>query len=109
MEYKDSAVAICNTYVQAKQVVKKLRLSGIDIEKLYIVNGLRVGTGIDGFTSFESVLSDFGIPENSIIQYEIAVKADKYLVIVHGSREDVEKAKDIIECYDMFNVTIHHA
>ncbi len=109
MGVKNSAVAICNTHIKAKQVVKRLNKSGIDMEKLYIVNGLEDSSAIEEPTSFNSVLSGFGIPRNSILKYEIAIKADKYLVIAHGSRGEVEKAKEIIESCDIFNVTMHHA
>ena len=37
-----------------------------------------------------------GIPKDSVIKYDIALKTDKYLLIVHGTPDAVDKAKDII-------------
>jgi hypothetical protein len=37
-----------------------------------------------------------GIPKNSIVQYEGALKSDKYIVIAHGSASEVAHAREII-------------
>jgi hypothetical protein len=41
-------------------------------------------------------LASIGIPHDSVIQYETALKANKFLLIVHGTMEEVEKAKNIL-------------
>lgn len=38
-----------------------------------------------------------GIPKDSIVKYEAALKSDQYLLIVGGAAAEVAKAKDIIE------------
>jgi hypothetical protein len=48
-----------------------------------------------------------GIPTNSVIEYEMAVKTDNYLLMVHGSTPDIEKARDIIEGTRPIHVAIH--
>jgi len=35
-------------------------------------------------------------PKDSVLKYDVAVKTDKYVLVVHGTPEEVEKAKDII-------------
>jgi hypothetical protein len=37
-----------------------------------------------------------GIPKDSAIKYETALTTDKFLLIVHGTPNEVEKAKNII-------------
>ena len=37
-----------------------------------------------------------GIPENSVLEYEHALKADSFLVFVHGTAGDVARAKSIL-------------
>ncbi len=170
MEEKNSAVAICNTHIEAEQVVKELQKSGVDIKKLSIVGrnyhseedvigyyntgdrmkqwgklgafwgglwgllfgsafffvpglgpiavggplvssivgGLEGAATVGGFTALGAGLFGLGIPKNSVLKYETAIKADKFLVIAHGSREEVEKAKEAIEPLDISNVTVHH-
>ncbi len=43
-----------------------------------------------------AALASIGIPENSILKYETALKADKFVIFAHGSSEDVVKAREII-------------
>jgi meiotically up-regulated gene 157 (Mug157) protein len=40
-------------------------------------------------------LASIGIPHDSVIQYETALKANKFIVIVHGTLDEVEKAKNV--------------
>jgi len=37
-----------------------------------------------------------GIPKDSILQYETALKTDKFLLIAHGSPKEVAQAREII-------------
>jgi hypothetical protein len=48
-----------------------------------------------------------GIPKNSVIKYETALKTDKFLLIVHGTPDAVEKAKDVIGGTSHSSYTIH--
>jgi hypothetical protein len=50
-----------------------------------------------------------GIPRDSIVRYELALKTDKFLLMVHGTAAEVEKARDIIETTRPVNVTLHAA
>ena len=70
------------------------------LEGAAVVGGLGVvGAGLYGM----------GIPKNSVVKYEMAVKADKFLLMVHGTALDVEKARDIIAGTWPINVTLHSA
>jgi hypothetical protein len=42
-------------------------------------------------------LYSMGIPKDSIVKHEAALKTDQFLLIVHGTASEVAKAKDIIE------------
>jgi len=52
-------------------------------------------------------LASIGIPENRILQYELALKAEEILLIVHGSPYAVTRAKDIIEGTRHSSYTVH--
>lgn len=49
-----------------------------------------------GLTALGGALVSIGIPSDSIIRYETALKANKFILIVHGSVIEVEKARDIL-------------
>ena len=40
-------------------------------------------------------LASVGIPKSSVIEYEIALKTDKFLLIVHGTQEEVLKVRAV--------------
>jgi hypothetical protein len=37
-----------------------------------------------------------GIPKDSVIKYETALKASKFVVIAHGTPEEISRAKKIM-------------
>jgi hypothetical protein len=50
-----------------------------------------------------------GIPKDSVVEYEVALKTDKFLLMVHGSASEVEKVRDILQSTRPISVTIHSA
>lgn len=64
---------------------------------LVIVSVLEGAVVLGGLSALGAALYSMGIPEDSILQYETALKADAFLVIAHGSEKDVRHAKDILE------------
>ena len=62
-----------------------------------IVEGLAGAVGVGGLTALGAALYSIGIPKDSVINYESSVKADKFLLVVHGSGDELAKAKDILK------------
>ena len=56
------------------------------------------------------MLSSLGVPEDGIPVYEADLKADKFLVIAHGSEVDVEQARKLLqEGSRPERLDVHHA
>jgi hypothetical protein len=53
-------------------------------------------TVVGGLSALGAALSSLGLPREQVIKYETLLKANKYLVIAHGSAEEVERAKGIL-------------
>lgn len=51
---------------------------------------------VGGLSALGAALFSIGIPKNSVLQYEAAVKADGFLVMAHGKAEEVARAKAIL-------------
>jgi hypothetical protein len=49
-----------------------------------------------GLTALGGALASIGIPKDSVIRYESALKAHKFILVAHGTAQEVEKAKDIL-------------
>ena len=74
-----------------------------------IVGGLEGAIAVGGFSALGAGLYSVGIPKGSVIQYETAIKTDKYLVLAHGCADEVAKAKEIIDPLNMAEIAVHHA
>jgi len=73
------------------------------------VGGLEGAIIVGGLSVLGAALYNLGIPKNSVLKYESNLKADCYLVIAHGTSEEVEKAKEIIaNSLPSVEVSIHH-
>jgi len=75
----------------------------------WIVGALEGATIMGGLNAFGAALYSIGIPKDSILKYETSLKSDKFLLIVHGTREEVEKAKKILETTNCVESSIHCA
>jgi uncharacterized membrane protein len=73
----------------------------------WIVGALEGAAVVGGVSAIGAGLYSIGIPKDSVVQYELAIKTDKYLVMVHGSTSEVEKARGILESTRALGVTVH--
>jgi len=75
----------------------------------WIVGGLESAAIVGGLSAIGAGLIGMGIPKDSVVQYELALKTDKYLLMVHGTALEVEKARSVIATTQPMNVTVHSA
>lgn len=62
----------------------------------WIVGALEGAIVVGGLSALGAALFSQGIPKNSILQYETALKTDKFVLIAHGSAEEAVRAREII-------------
>ncbi len=65
-----------------------------------LVGAVEGAVVVGGLSALGAALYSLGVPKESILQYETAVKADKFLVIAHGDAAEVERARGIMERLD---------
>jgi len=63
----------------------------------WIVAGLEGAVEVGALGALGAGLFSIGIPKDSIVKYETALKTDQFLLIVHGTAAEVAQAKDIIQ------------
>ena len=73
----------------------------------WIVGGLEGAAVVGGLGAIGGGLASIGIPKDSIVEYELALKTDKFVLIVHGTQDAVTKAKEIIEGTEHRACTVH--
>jgi uncharacterized membrane protein len=73
----------------------------------WIVGALEGAIVVGGLSAVGAGLFSMGIPKDSVLKYETALKTDKFLLMVHGSNSVVEKAHEILQSTQPENVTWH--
>jgi hypothetical protein len=71
------------------------------------VGALEGAVLVGGLSAIGAGLVGIGIPKDSILKYELDLKTDKFLLLVHGAAEEVEKARSILAGTQPISVTLH--
>ncbi len=61
-----------------------------------LVGALEGAVVIGGLSALGAALFNMGIPKDQVIKYEEALKTDKYVLMVHGSMEEIDQAHAIL-------------
>jgi len=75
----------------------------------WIIGALETAVVAGGVSALGGALASIGIPKDSVLRYETALKADKFLVIAHGTAKEVEAAKSILSQSKAEEATVHNA
>lgn len=62
----------------------------------WIVAGLEGAVVTGGISAIGAGLFSIGIPKDSVLEYEAALKTDRFVLVVHGTPSEVSKARDLI-------------
>ena len=75
----------------------------------WIVGALEGAAVVGGLSALGAGLYSIGIPKDSVLKYERAIKNDKYLLVAHGTTDQVNRAKEILEGSAAHEVETHMA
>jgi len=62
----------------------------------WIIGALEGAVVVGGLSAIGAGLYGLGIPKDSILQYETALKSGKFVVIAHGTAEESSRAREMI-------------
>ena len=62
---------------------------------------------VGGLSALGAALYSIGIPEDSVIEYEQAVKTDGFLVVAHGSADELARSRVILESSNPTRIDLH--
>jgi hypothetical protein len=74
---------------------------------MWIVAALENAVVVGGLSVFGAGLYSIGIPKDSVVEYETALKTDKFLLMVRAGAAEIEKAKDIIKSTSPLHLMEH--
>jgi hypothetical protein len=73
----------------------------------WIIGALEGAAVVGGLSALGAGLCSIGIPKDSVLKYEHAVNNDKYLLVAHGTAEEVEQAKRVLDTSQAHEVQSH--
>jgi len=73
----------------------------------WIVGALEGAVVTGGVTAIGAGLYSIGIPKDSILKYETALKTEKFLLIAHGSPAEATKAQQILRTTPVADLGVH--
>jgi len=74
---------------------------------MWIVGALEGAIVVGGLSAVGAGLYSIGIPKDSVLKYETAIKGDQFLVLAHGTADEVTRAQEIIRTTHPSEVGTH--
>jgi hypothetical protein len=63
---------------------------------MVLISGVETAVVVGGLSALGAALYSIGVPKDSVIQYETALKTDNFLVMAHGPAAEIARAKTIL-------------
>ena len=75
----------------------------------WIISALEGAVVVGGLSALGAGLFSLGIPRDSVLKYETAIKAGKFLLIAHGTADEVQQARSILQNSGAERIDMHQA
>ena len=62
-----------------------------------LVSALESAVIAGSLTALGSAMLELGVQKDQVIKYEVAIKADQFLLLVHGSNDEIEHAHSVLK------------
>jgi hypothetical protein len=74
-----------------------------------IIGGLESAVVVGGLSAVGAGLVSLGVPKNSVLNYETAIKAGKYILVAHGSDIYIDRAREVLAASHTESTAVHSA
>jgi hypothetical protein len=72
-----------------------------------LVGALESAAIVGGLSAVVAGLVSLGIPKDNAVKYEAEIKADRFVLVVHGTPEELERARTILAATSPISVEKH--
>jgi len=72
-----------------------------------VVSAIESAVIVGGASALGAALYGIGVPKDSVIEYETALAADSFLVMAHGTADEIERAKTILDTAKPSQLNVH--
>jgi hypothetical protein len=73
------------------------------------ISAIESAVVVGSLSALGAALYSTGIPKDSVVEYESAVKADGFLVMAHGTAAEMARAKTILHASNPTRLDLHEA
>jgi uncharacterized membrane protein len=73
----------------------------------WMIGALESAAVMGGLSVLGAAMYSVGIPKDSVLQYESQIKNGKLLLVVHGTSQEVDRAKDLLDQTDADSATVY--
>jgi uncharacterized membrane protein len=73
----------------------------------WIIGALEGAIMVGGISALGAGLFSLGIPKDSVVKYETSIKAGKFLLIAHGTADEVQRARAVLESTGAEEINLH--
>jgi uncharacterized membrane protein len=73
----------------------------------WIVGALEGAVVVGGLSAIGAALFSIGIPKDSVLKYDVALKANQFLLLGHGTTDEVAEARNILARTKPMSVDVH--
>jgi hypothetical protein len=71
------------------------------------ISAIESAVMVGGLGALGAALYSIGVPKDSVLQYETAVKSDNFLVMAHGGAAEIARAKTILGTANPSHLDVH--
>jgi uncharacterized membrane protein len=62
-----------------------------------LFSGLQGAVVVGGVSALAGALMSIGIPKDSVLRYETALKANKFILVLHGDNQEISRAQEVLK------------
>ena len=73
----------------------------------WIIAALEGAVVVGGVSALGAGLYSLGIPKDSVLKYETAIKSSKFVLVAHGTADEVAKARSILQTSGAEQINVH--
>jgi hypothetical protein len=73
----------------------------------WIIGALEGAIMVGGISALGAGLFSLGIPKDTVVKYETSVKAGKFLLIAHGTTDEVQRARNVLQSTGAEEINVH--
>jgi uncharacterized membrane protein len=73
----------------------------------WIIGALEGAIVVGGISALGAGLFSLGIPKDSVVKYETSIKAGKFLLIAHGTTDEVQRARNVLQSTGAEDINVH--